>query len=175
MATTFAPQTYSTEPRPGADNVPTGYTPIANSANGKLAGTDGNDRVSIIDLIKDNDQIIKTGAGDDIFNFNGSESKLPQNLDRVNGIVDMGEGGNDIVYLGYQLSDYTFTLRSDGGIKIQYTGDNHDIDGVAVTFRNADTFTFRNVDDQTGVNYETISFSHDQLAAAIKAGGFFEA
>lgn len=171
MATTFAPQTYSPEPTPNNDGVPTGYNKVATPSNGKVEGTAGNDRVSISDLIKDKDQIIKTYDGDDIFNFNGNESKLPQNIDRVNGIVDFGDG-NDTVFLGYQLSDYTFTLRSDGGIKIQYTGDNHDIDGVAVTFRNAENFTFRNVDDQSGQNFETFTLSYDVLKAAIITGDF---
>ncbi|WAJ29168.1 hypothetical protein [Antarcticirhabdus aurantiaca] len=163
-------ETYSAEPNPNNDGTPTkGFAKVFEVSPGKYTGSDGNDRVSISDLVKDNDQIIKTGAGDDIFNFNGSESRLPQNVDRVNGIVDLGTGGNDGVFLGFQLDDYKYTVRSDGGLKIQYVGDNGDVDGVAVTFRGAEYFTFRNVDDVTGQNFQTYTISHDELVARILA------
>lgn len=152
------------DPKPGKDVVPTGYQKLTtDGAPDKLVGSDMGDRVGFTDLKKDGNQIIKTGAGDDIFNFHGAESAKAGN---VNGIVDFG-AGNDSVYLAYQLSDYKFTMRSDGGIKIQYVGEDGKIDGGAVTFRNAENFIFKNIDDKTGTNYVSFTLSHEQLASKI--------
>ncbi|KQO91412.1 hypothetical protein ASF32_22665 [Methylobacterium sp. Leaf91] len=75
-------------------------------------------------------------------------------------------GDNDQVYLANQISDYEFTLRSDGGIKIHYIGTT---DGAAVTFYGAESFTFRNIDPVTGDNNKTFSLDYAELRDLIDA------
>lgn len=159
------------EANPRSDGTPVGLNNELLVRNGQVRGTDQADRITLSDLARDRDQIINAGAGDDIFNFNGSESRLPTSAN-INGIVDMGTG-IDTVFLGFQITDYQFTLRSDGGIKIQYVSDEGGVDGAAVTFRNADLFTFRNFDDQTGTNFQTYSLTADELRAYVTSEGGF--
>lgn len=157
------------EARPGADGTPVGLNNNLIERNGQIRGTDQADRISINDLARDRDQVINAGAGNDIFNFNGSESRLPTSAN-INGVVDMGSG-IDTVFLGFQITDYQFTLRSDGGIKIQYLSDEGNVDGAAVTFRNAENFTFRNFDDQAGTNFQTYNLTAEELRAYVTSLG----
>lgn len=178
----LAPSPNAPEPNVNSDVNPSGFKVLTgvNGDSGKLIGSAGNDKVTISDLQADRDQVIKTGAGDDLFNFAGSESRLPQNLDRVNALLYMGDGDgdtNDTVLLAFQQQDYSFTVKADGGIKVQYVGsvdlngdgniDSKDVDGVAVTFYGADKFTFTNIDDTNGTNYATYTLTTDQLKAQI--------
>lgn len=126
----------------------------------KVTGSSGNDRITFDDIYRDSDQVINTGAGDDIFSFRGDESKNPQ--EKVNAIIDFGAGGNDTVVLAFQASDYKFIYRSDG-IKIQYVGADGLADGPAITFKNAETFIFRNIDSQTGENFGNTELTTQEL------------
>lgn len=184
------PNAASVDPRPSADSAPTGGFELNKSQTStagttKIAGTDGNNAFSITDLQKDSDQIIATGAGNDIFRWNGAEGVKAGNGTRdVNGIIKFGadaeQNTGDQVFLANQISDYEFSLRADGGIKIHYIGST---DGAAITFYGADEFTFRNIVDVDsnnlvdginyelvgGTNYENVTYTHDELYAMILA------
>jgi hypothetical protein len=147
-----------------ADGTPTGLTALSGQESGKVTGSAGNDRATLFDVQSDTDQVVKTGAGDDVFVFGPNSEAVD-----LNGLVFMGDG-NDAVYLAHRVEDYIFTARPDGeGIKIQYIGDA-DGSGDAITFYQTENFFFRNVDPDTGVNYTTTSYSHDALYAAVLAG-----
>lgn len=154
--------TATPEAKPGLDVTPTGLTPMTGLDTGKVVGSAGDDRASLFDIQKDNDQVIKMLDGDDVFVFGPNDT----NVD-LNGIVLMGDGGNDQVFLNHLMSDYVFSLRSDGGIKIQYMNEP-DGAGDAVTFYGADTFTFRNI-DSAGMNYTNTTFTHDELYSLVQA------
>jgi hypothetical protein len=170
--------------------TPTGnYTSVVakNAAGDQLGGDSSANKATLIDLENDRDQFINLGAGDDLFVFNATNASLD-----LNGIVDMGTGDKDTVFVNYDIRDFEFTIRNDGGIKMKFVGldsvtftddgpvvDNH---GDAVTVRNADVFTFRNVrkelvdTDNDGVgdkvvthNYENITLTYNQLVALINA------
>jgi hypothetical protein len=151
------------EPKPGLDVTPTGNAAMTGLDTGKVIGSDGNDRATLFDLQKDSDQIIRMLDGDDVFVFGPNDT----NVD-INGLVFMGDGGNDQVFLNHLMSDYVFTARVAGGIKIHFIGDP-DGSGDAVTFYGAETFTFRNIDD-SGLNYVNTTYTHDELYALILAG-----
>lgn len=170
--------------------TPTGnYTSVVakNAAGDQLGGDAGANKATLIDLENDRDQIINLGAGDDLFVFNATNASRD-----LNGIVDMGTGDNDTVFVNYDIRDFEFTLRSDGGIKMKFVGldgvtftdDGPVVDnnGDAVTFRNADFFTFRNVrkelvdtnDDGVGdtvvtTNYQNTFLTYQELVNLIKA------
>lgn len=147
-----------------ADGTPTGLTALSSTVPGKVTGSAGADRGTLFDVQSDTDQVIKMGAGDDVFVFGPNSQAVD-----LNGLVFMGDG-NDAVYLAHRVEDYVFTARPDGqGIKIQYIGEP-DGSGDAITFYQAETFVFRNVDPDTGVNYVTTSYSQDELYAAIFSG-----
>ncbi|WP_156467827.1 hypothetical protein [Methylobacterium sp. Leaf91] len=177
------------EASPGGDVTPTkGYSFATSKGSGesvKVSGSSGNDVITISDLQKDSDQVINTGSGNDLFRWNGAEGAragadtfdtngnlLLKATEDVNGIVKFGDkqtdglGDNDQVYLANQISDYEFTLRSDGGIKIHYIGTT---DGAAVTFYGAESFTFRNIDPVTGDNNKTFSLDYAELRDLIDA------
>jgi hypothetical protein len=171
MAVTITDATYPTGPETGPDGTPTSHstgTPLSRpveTAPGKLAGGAGSDKATLDDLAKDSDQVIKLGAGDDYFIFGvGDDTKSD-----INGIIDMG-ADFDTVYLTHSIFDYIFTERSDGSIKIQYVGDDPQFDGAAVTFKNAESFVFRNIDPDTGANLENKTYDHDALIALIQLG-----
>lgn len=149
-----------------SDATPTGYNYLSGAGTeNKIKGTDNPDKATIDTLYHDKDQVINLGAGNDIFVFQANDEKSDINGKKINGIVDMGEGDNDQVWFTHQLSDYEFTLRSDGGIKVTYIGLAEDLGhkGASVTFYNADTFVFRNIDDHNGQNYTNVELSHTQL------------
>ncbi len=151
------------EPRPGADVTPTvGLSALTGQDTGKVTGSSGNDRATLFDLVKDKDQIIKLGDGDDVFVF---RNNADGSNGAINGIVD-GGNGEDHVFLAGSLADYEFSLRSDGSIKIHYVADA-DGDGAAVTFRGFETFTFRNISADGLTNYQNDVFSADALKALI--------
>lgn len=143
--------------------TPTGpdYNSLTAGTNGQVKGTAGNDKATLDTLLADKDQIINLGGGDDIFIFRSSGAGSNH---AVNGIVDGGIGA-DLVYLAGELSDYIFSIRSDGGIKFQYGTDSAE-DGSAVTFRNFESFKFRGI-DQNGQNHFDQTLSYDELIAAI--------
>lgn len=157
------------EKRPGADVTPTGgFNLVLGSPGDQLKGTAGNDKATLDSVANDKDGVIQLGAGDDVFVFGVHDNTLGE----VNGIVKMGDGGNDRVFLTHSVNDYEFSLRSDGGIKITYIGDDSDATighGASVTFYGAEEFTFRNIDyHNTSVNYVNTVFTHDQLYGAIQ-------
>lgn len=157
-----------------SDATPTGYNFLDGvGTENKIKGTDGADKATIDTLYRDKDQVINLGAGNDIFVFQNNDEKYEINGKKINGIVNMGEGENDQVWFTHQLSDYEFTLRPDGGIKVTYIGLAEDLGhkGASVTFYNADTFVFRNIDDHTGQNYTNVTLSHDQLYDMIANAG----
>lgn len=159
-----------------SDPTPTGgYTFLTGTGTeNKLKGTDGADKATIDTLYHDKDQVINLGAGSDIFVFAINDEKADINGKKINGVVDMGSGDNDQVWFTHQLSDYEFTLRSDGGIKVSYIGLADDLGhkGASVTFYNADTFVFRNIDDHGGANYANVTLSYQDLYDKIvDAGG----
>ncbi|WP_156467884.1 hypothetical protein [Methylobacterium sp. Leaf91] len=172
----FQPQeplpVYLPDPKPSADVTPTGLAPLI-SQNGKLKGSDGDDVVTLFDLQKDNDQVIQTGLGNDIFRWNGDAGKkagADGGSADINGIIKFGGATDgqpdlDVVYLAFQPQDFEFTLRSDGGIKVHYNGTS---DGAAVSFVGADRFVFRNIDDDTGTNYQNIQISYGDLVTQIQ-------
>ncbi len=151
------------EPQPGLDVTPTGNAAMTGLDTGKVVGSDGNDRSTLFDLQKDGDQVIKMLSGDDVFVFGPNDTKVD-----INGLVFMGDGGNDQVFLNHLMSDYIFTYRAADGIKIQYIGET-DGSGDAVTFYGAETFTFRNI-DSSGLNYVNTTYTHDELYALILGG-----
>ncbi|RDE05315.1 hypothetical protein [Sphingomonas aracearum] len=174
------PNTLSAEPRPGADVTPTStangtsYVLPTETRAGYVTGSTGADRATLYDLERDKDQVINLGAGDDLFVF-GTNTTLKD----LNGIVKMGDGPNDFdqVFLTHAITDYVFSLRSDGGIKIQYLGEtdaNGMAHGDAVTFYGAEQFTFRNITtDAAGqsVNYENTVISAADLYSRIEETG----
>lgn len=163
MAVALNIPTPTTLDKAGADVTPTGLSPLTGLDTGKVVGSAGNDRGTLFDLQKDHDQVLSMGAGDDVFVFGPNDSKVD-----LNGIVKMGDGGNDVVYLNHRIEDYIFTARHDGqGVKIQYIGEP-DGKGDAVTFYGAESFVFRNI-DSSGLNYVNTTMSHDALYAAILA------
>jgi|EndMetStandDraft_2_1072991.scaffolds.fasta_scaffold49955_1 hypothetical protein len=172
MPVTISDPTTPTTLETEADGTPTSHSvgePLAKLTGldtGKVTGSAGRDRATLSDLAADKDQVIKLGEGDDFFIFGVGDDTGGN----INGIVDMGVGGNDAVYLTHSVEDYIFTLRSDGSIKVQYVGDDTDFDGAAVTFKNADQFVFRNIDPSTGVNYTTTSYSTAELTTLIQNG-----
>lgn len=143
------------------DGTPTGYGTLTGQDTGKVAGSAAEERGTLFDVQKDTDQVIKMGGGDDLFVFGPNDPKVD-----LNGLVFMGAGDDDQVWMNHRVEDYVFTLRSDGGIKIQFTAEE-DGKGDAITFYEAETFTFRNVDPGTGVNYESVSYTYEDLAALI--------
>lgn len=165
---TTIPQTNSLSPETTSDSTSgPGFTGLTGGEKAK--GTDQAERGTMANLQMDKDNVINMGGGSDVFVFsstNGPEMDL-------NGIVDMGTGIDDIVYLNFQITDYVFTLRADGGIKIEYIGADEGAKGDAITFRNADTFIFRNFDSVTKENFANTEFTYDALATLIAthAGG----
>ncbi len=141
--------------------TPTGYNALSAGANGQVKGTADADRASLQTLLHDKDQVIGLGAGNDLFVFSNSDGQNKT----INGIVDGGVG-DDQVYFAGELSDYYFTIRSDGGIKAQYILDDSGTGGAAVTLRNFESFTFRGI-DQDGVNHLNRTLTYDELLAAI--------
>ncbi|GEM_PF-5247835 len=174
MAVRLADQNIDEKNITKSDATPTGFNYLTGvGTENKIKGTDGNDKATIDTLYHDKDQVINLGAGDDIFVFQTNDEKADINGKKINGVVDMGVGGNDQVWFTHQLSDYEFTLRSDGGIKVSYIGMAEDLGhkGASVTFYNAETFVFRNIDDHTGTNYANVTLSYDQLYDMIASGG----
>lgn len=155
--------------------TPTGYNGLPSFGGEKIQvkGTAGDDRASLETLLHDKDQVIHLGAGDDIFVFSNATGGNTS----INGIVDGGtndplSGSNlgDQVFFAGELSDYLFTIRSDGGIKAQYFGGG--VEGAAVTFRNFETFTFRGIDSTTTpnpTNHVDQTLSYAELIAKIEA------
>lgn len=166
MAVSLIPGQLTTTPTTtDNDGTPTGYAAVTGQDSGKVTGSAGNDRATLFDVQKDADQVIKLGAGDDVFVFGPNSTAVD-----LNGIVFMGAGGNDQVYLNHRIEDYVFTTRSDGGIKIQYVKEGGtDPEGDAITFYQGETFTFRNVDPTDGTNYTSQTFTQDSLYALILA------
>lgn len=144
------------------DPTPTGYATVTGQSTGKVAGSDAAERATLNDLMQDKDKVINLGGGDDVFVFGPNTP----NVD-LNGVVKMGTGF-DRVFLNYRVEDFVFTTRSDGGIKIQYLADA-DGKGDAITFYDAEQFTFRNVDRATGINYTSITYTYDELYAPVTA------
>ncbi|MET0269079.1 MAG: hypothetical protein ABW173_01505, partial [Sphingomonas sp.] len=103
-----------------------GFNAPAAGANGQVRGTESADRATLSTLLADKDQVINLGGGDDVFVFRNNDTGLDTT---INGIVD-GGAGNDRVFLAGELSDYIFSVRSDGGIKIEYVIDGVDAKGV---------------------------------------------
>ncbi len=143
--------------------TPTGLTDLVAGSNGQVKGTAGVDKATLDTLLADKDQFFNMGAGDDVFIFRSSGTGSDHS---VNGIVDGGVG-SDRAYMAGELSDYIFSIRSDGGIKIQY-GTSDAEDGSAVTFRSFELFTFRGI-DQNNVNHVDQTLTYDQLLAVIYA------
>lgn len=153
-------------PQVGPDSTPVGQARVVETVpgNGKYAGTDGDDKATLDTIARDTDGVVKLGAGDDVFIFGVGEEN-----GSINGVVSMGDGGNDRVFLTHSLEDYTFTIREGGkGIKIQYL--DPDGDGAAVTFYGAEQFVFRNILDDG--NHANTVLTADQLLAAITSGTF---
>lgn len=144
---------------PSTDVTPTGLSPLTGQGDGKVVGSAGNDRGTLFDVQKDSDQVIKLGAGDDVFVFGPNDI----NVD-LNGIIKMGENASDYdqIFLNHRINDYIFTSRSDGGIKIQYIGEP-DGSGDAVSFYEAESFTFRNITPDGSGNYTNQTFTQDEL------------
>jgi hypothetical protein len=154
----------------GHDVTPTGYARIGEVADGKLKGTSADEKVTLYDLGKDSDQVVFTMGGDDVLVFGvGDDGPQYHNEGdpKINAIVDMGDGA-DSVYLTHFFEDYEFTLRNDS-VKIQYVGSGGNIEGAAVTVRNAETFVFRNI-DEAGHNHVNTEMSYAQLRTAIEHG-----
>lgn len=145
------------------DATPTGLKALTGHETGKVKGSAEADRATLYDLTQDKDQVINTGAGDDVFIFHGAQSKQ---LGHINAVVDLGTG-HDTVYLAYEITDYLITTRDNGDIKLQYVGTDASIHGAAITFKNADSFVFRNVDDETGVNYANATYSADDVRSLV--------
>jgi hypothetical protein len=159
-------ETPTTTDKNGSDVTPTNNSPLTGQDTGKVTGSAGNDRATLFDVQKDSDQVIKLGAGDDVFVFGPNDTKVD-----LNGIVFMGENNldDDRVFLNHRVQDYVFTTRSDGGIKIQYVGEPApDNFGDAITFYQAEQFIFRNIAPD-GTNFTNQAFTQDDLYALILA------
>lgn len=154
-------QDTAVDPRPDA-GTPIGLNVISAGANGQVKGTNGDDRATLATILADKDQLIKLGEGDDVFIFRNNNEGVST---RINGVLSGGEG-NDRVFLGGELSDYLFSIRSDGGLKIQRVIDGPGEDGAAVTFYSFEEFTFRGIRDD-GTNTVDQVFSYDALRALI--------
>lgn len=149
----------ATKAEPG--NPAGGFATLTPGTNGQIKGTSGDDKATLATVLADKDQIINLGDGNDVFIFrNNAEGSNGG----INGLVSGGDGFDHVFFNG-QMSDYIFTIRSNGGIKAHYTPDGDD--GAAVTFNGWESFTFRGVDTD-GVNHQDLTLTYEQLYKAIQ-------
>ena len=164
-----APTTMDGDGLPAGLTLVTGQDPSGPGSppgnTGKVVGSADNDRCALFDVQKDADGVVTLGEGDDVFVFGPNDVLVD-----LNGIVKMGIGDADHVYLNGRVMDYVFKTREIGeGIKIQFIDEPDDV-GDAITFYEAELFTFRNITDNG--NYINQTYTHDELYNLIKAAEF---